>query len=167
MSIGRGVPTSNGISIRRIHMTGFSYALDYSDRNNTGMGSGSQDNVISECVLDAPITTVYVSPLTSAGQILNQKFVNNTITKGQDSTDGSPIVYIDSNGGESSNIWPIDLLNNTIFSDVTGGTSRGTSKPHACGHFKTARLRLSDYCRNGWLRARLRLPMAGCDAVLV
>jgi hypothetical protein len=26
--------------------------------------------------------------------------------------------------------------------------SAGTLKPHACGQFKTARLRQSDYCRN-------------------
>jgi hypothetical protein len=45
--------------------------------------------------------------------------------------------------------------------------SRGTSKPHARGQFKTARLGLSDYCRSRWLRAGLRLPIAGCQAVLV
>jgi hypothetical protein len=48
-----------------------------------------------------------------------------------------------------------------------GIASRGTSKSHAHGRLKTARLGLSDVCRNGWLRSRLRLPVAGCYAVLV
>jgi hypothetical protein len=45
--------------------------------------------------------------------------------------------------------------------------SRGTSKSHARGQFKTARLERSDYCRKRWLGGRLRLPIAGSKAVLV
>jgi len=49
-----------------------------------------------------------------------------------------------------------------------GGTaSRGTSKPHARGQFKTARLGLSDYCRNRWLCRCFRLPISCSKAMLM
>lgn len=130
ISIGGGTPSSNECTISRVHIVGWSYGIDYSDINMTGVGSGTQDNVIRDCVMECNVTCVNLTPI-SGKQIFNQKFVDNTITKGQDSPNGGPIVFIDSNEGVETNIGPIDLVNNTIYSNVTGGDGQGGMGGHS------------------------------------
>jgi hypothetical protein len=118
ITIGGGASTSNECTIRRIHIDAWSYGIDYSDINGTGTKSGTQDNVISDCVMACTITCVNLTPQSTGGAIFNQKFVNNTITKEEGSVSGAPIVFIDSNGTEAANIGPIEFINNLIFSNV-------------------------------------------------
>ncbi len=123
--IGGGVYSSNEFTIRRVHFDSWSYGIDYSDINDTGLQGGTQDAVISDCVFACTVTCVNLVPIGSNGQIFNQTFVNNTITKNVNSKNGRPLVFIDSNGGSNVNVGPIYLLNNTIYSNVLGGSGQG------------------------------------------
>ena len=117
--IGGGTANSNHTTLRNLHIYGWNYGLDYQDINGTGTGSGAQNSVVDGCHFECFKTCVNVKPLSSSGQIFNQAFSNNLITKGQNSTNGAAIFLIDSNGGASTNIDHISLVNNLIYSDVT------------------------------------------------
>lgn len=122
--IGGGPATCEHNTIRNVHIYDWNYGIDYSDINSTGTGSGTSNNVIDGCKIDCFKSCVNLIPKGSSGNIFNQMFTNNEITKTQGSTDGSPIVFIDSNGGAANNIGPILLVNNVIYSNVTGGTGQ-------------------------------------------
>lgn len=127
-SIGGGLRHSNHSTFRNLHIFGWDYGIDYSDINNVvgSTRSGTQNTVIDGCHMEISRTCVYMTPYNpgggSTGQIFDQTIVSCNLQKGQDSNDPSPIVYIDSNGGLASNIGPIMLANNLIFSNVTDDT---------------------------------------------
>lgn len=126
MSIGGGNANCDHNVIRNVHMVGWNYGIDYSDINGTGIDSGTQNNVIDSCHFEVNATAINMVPFSSSGQIFNQKIVNCVIEKGHNSQTGQPIVYIDSNGGSvNNNIGPIFLVNNTIYSNVAGGSGQG------------------------------------------
>jgi hypothetical protein len=131
--IGGGPTNCEHITIRGLHIYGWSYGIDYSDINHTGTGSGTQDNVIDGNKIDCLVTCINLVPQ-GGKQIFNQIFSNNEITKNHDSTGADPIVYIDCNtagGGSAANIGPILLINNVIYSDVTA--AKGTAMPNQYG----------------------------------
>jgi hypothetical protein len=132
ISIGHHTSPSgcNLNKIRSLHITGWNYGIDYSDINVSGIGSNTQDNTIEGCEIDAINKCVNLLPASSTGQIFGQKFSNNNFTKSQNSTDGSAIVYIDTNGGSPSNVQGTDFIGNTIWSDVTGGEGQGGHGHH-------------------------------------
>ncbi len=122
ISIGGGPPNCNLNVLRNLHIYQWSYGIDYSDINNTGISSGTQQNLIDGCDVDVQNTAILLRPNTAGGMfgmIFDQKFTNNIFTKGQNSTNGEPIVLIDSNGGTATNIDQISLIDNTIYSNVT------------------------------------------------
>jgi hypothetical protein len=124
-SIGGGQSNCNHNTFRNLHIFGWDYGLDYSDINGTGIGSGTQNNVIDGCHMEITKTCVYMAPAASSAEfILNETIVNCNLQKSQDSADGSPIVWIDSSEGTASNVGPITLVNNLIFSNVTGGAGQ-------------------------------------------
>ncbi len=120
ISIGGSSPEACNLNtIRELHITGWNYGIDYSDINGTGIGSQTVENSIESCHIECINSCVNLQPSSSAGSIFDQTFSNNTINKSQDSTNGAPIVFIDSKGGAASNIGPVTLVNNMIFSNVT------------------------------------------------
>jgi hypothetical protein len=135
MTIGGGPANSDHNTIRSVHVYGYNYGIDYSDINGLlSNEGGTQNNVIEGCKIDTSITGVNLVPPNSNGQIFNQTFSNNLITKGQDSTNGSAIFFIDSKGGASTNVGPVTLIGNLIFSDVTSaGTHTGVAQSNQYG----------------------------------
>ncbi len=129
--IGGGPMTCEHNTIRGVHIYGWSYGIDYSDINETGTGSGTSNNVIDGNKIDCIVTCINLVPSNAGGMIFNQIFSNNEITKNQDSTVANPIVYIDSNTVAASNIGPIFLVNNLIYSNVT--SAKGMAKPNQYG----------------------------------
>jgi hypothetical protein len=128
---GKDNPTNCNLNkVRSLHITGWNYGIDYSDINGSGISSNTADNVIEDCVVDSINTCVNLQPASSSGQIFNQEFSNNTFTKSQDSTTAGPIVFIDSNSGTATNIDQISLIDNTIYSNVTGGSGQGGMDEH-------------------------------------
>jgi hypothetical protein len=112
--------------ISGLHITGWTYGIDYSNINGATNGSNSQFNVIEGCHIDASNTCVNLQPSSSSGLIFDQKFIGNTFFKSQNSANDAPIVFIDSNNGTATNIDEISFIDNLIFSDVTesqGGTA--------------------------------------------
>jgi hypothetical protein len=119
MSIGGGTTNCNIIHLDHLHVDKYDYGLDYSDLNDVGVGSGCQEITVSHCVFECVNTCVYMTPQTPDKLILDQHFTDNVFMKGQDSTNGDPIVFIDSNTGLATNVGPIFFNNCLIFSDVT------------------------------------------------
>jgi hypothetical protein len=120
--MGGGLARSNMNRLRNLHIFYWDYGIDYYDFNGTGYGNGTQDNYIDGCHVDINKTAIHLKPSALTKQIFNQNFTNNVLTKYHDSTDGSPIVFIDSNGGLAENIGPISFVNNLIYSNVVGDT---------------------------------------------
>lgn len=129
--IGGGPMTCEHNTIRGVHIYGWSYGIDYSDINETGTGSGTSNNVIDGNKIDCLVTCINLVPSNAGGMIFNQIFSNNEITKNQDSMVANPIVYIDSNTVAASNIGPIFLVNNLIYSNVT--SAKGKAQPNQYG----------------------------------
>ena len=119
MYICGGLSNCDHNTLRNLHIYGWNYGVDYSDVNSTGIGGGCQNTVIDGCHMEIFKSCVYMKAFNSSTQIFNQAIVNCNLQKDQDSTDGGPIVFIDSNGGAATNIGPITLANNLIFSNVT------------------------------------------------
>ena len=119
ISIGGGATGCNLNTLRNLHMYYWNYGIDYSDINDTGVGSGTADNIIDRCYINIIRTAIYLTPSDSVGKIFNQTFTNNVLTKDHDSNEGGPIVFIDSNGGPAENIGPISFVNNVIYSNVS------------------------------------------------
>jgi hypothetical protein len=136
-SIGGGLAHSNHSTFRNLHIFAWDYGVDYSDINppsSGGIGSGTQNTVIDGCHMSINKTCVYMTPQNDGGQIFNQSIVNCNLQKDQDSADGSPIVWIDSNGGASTNVTGISLVNNLIFSNVTDDSKHsGTAQSNQYG----------------------------------
>jgi hypothetical protein len=135
-SIGGGVSNCNHNTFRNLHIYGWDYGIDYSDINDViaPTHSGTQNTVIDGCHMEIFKTCVYMTPYDNSGQIFNQTIVNCNLQKGQNSTDGSPVVFIDSNGGTPTNIGPILLVNNLIFSNVTSaGNNSGVAQNNQYG----------------------------------
>jgi hypothetical protein len=111
-------------------MYGWNYGIDFSDINDTGIGSGCSNGVFDGNKIDCIKSCVNLQPNTGSGsgsKIFNQTFANNELTKSQGSTNGSPIVFVDSNGGLGSNVGHISFVDNVIYSNVTtsqGGTAQ-------------------------------------------
>ena len=121
--IGGGPASCEHTVIQSVHIYGWNYGIDYADVNNTGIGSGTTNDVIDGCKFDCIRSCINLVPKMS-GKIFNQIFSNNTMIKSQSSIAGDPIVYIDCNltdGGVAANIGPIFLVNNLIYSDVNSG----------------------------------------------
>jgi len=124
ISIGGGTANCDHNIIRGVHMVGWNYGIDYSDINSTGIGSGTQNNLIEGCHFEVNATAINMVPYSSSGKIFNETIANCVIEKGHNSQTGQPIVYIDSNTGSATNIGPIFLVNNVIYSNVTGGSGQ-------------------------------------------
>jgi hypothetical protein len=119
MYICGGPSNCDHSTLRNLHIYQWNYGVDYSDVNSTGISGGCQNTVIDGCHMEIFKTCVNMKAVSSDTVVFNQTIVNCTLEKGQDSMDGSPIVFIDSNGGLATNIGPITLSNNLIFSNVT------------------------------------------------
>jgi hypothetical protein len=131
ISIGGGTSNANHCTFRNLHIYDWTYGIDYSDVNLLmSTHSGTQNTVIDGCHLEIANTAINMVPYDSTGMIFNQTLSNCLITKGQDSTNPAPIVYIDSNGGSISNVGPVLMVNNVIYSDVTGGMGQGGQGGH-------------------------------------
>lgn len=131
ISIGGGTSNANHCTFRNLHIYDWTYGIDYSDVNLLmSTHSGTQNTVIDGCHLEIANTAINMVPHDSTGMIFNQTLSNCLITKGQDSTNPAPIVYIDSNGGSISNVGPVLMVNNVIYSDVTGGMGQGGQGGH-------------------------------------
>lgn len=124
--LGGGVSACEHNTIRSIHIFGWNYGIDYSDINGVGITGGTSNNVIDGCKLDCIITCINLVPIGTNGQIFNQVISNNEMTKSRSSTDGHPIVYIASKSETApSNVGPIFLVNNLIYSNVTSADMVG------------------------------------------
>jgi hypothetical protein len=124
ITIGGGVKNTVHNTIRNVHFGACNYGIDFQDLNslitNTG---GSQNTLIEGCHFECITTCVNISPTNSAGQLYNVTLRDSIIQKAQGSTTAGPIVFVDANGGSLSNVGPILLVNNVIYSNVT--TSQG------------------------------------------
>ena len=124
-SVGGGPVNCVHNAFRNLHIYGWNYGIDYSDINGSGIGSGTQDTLIDGCQIDIIKTAINMVPASSSDVIFDQTITNCIIDKDHNSTDGSPLIFIDSNSGINANIGPVFLVNNMIFSDVTGGSGQG------------------------------------------
>ena len=130
VGIGGSPSATEHNTIRGVHIFGWNYGIDYSDINATGIGSGTSNDVIDGCKIDCSNSCINLFP-GSGGKIFNQTFANNEMTKSQDSNDGSPIVYIEKSAeGAAGDIGPTFLVNNVIYSNVTGGTGQVPPDAH-------------------------------------
>jgi hypothetical protein len=95
----------------------------------TPLSTGSQDALIHNIECQAYVTAIYIQPASSSGNIYGVKVSDSYLVKTHNSQDdggslGVPgaIVYIDTNGGANSNVSDIELVNCTIFSDVSSAS---------------------------------------------
>lgn len=126
ISIGGGVKNCNHTTLRNIHIYNVNYGVDFSDMNGTGIGGGSQNTTIDGCHMECTITCIYMAPASSSGQMFNQVISKCTLTKGQGSTVAGPIVFIDTATGTATNVGPVFLENNVIYSNVTSASVGGS-----------------------------------------
>lgn len=122
-------------TLRNLHIYGWNYGVDYSGLNGTGNGNGTSDTLIDGCQFEITNTAINMQPGSSSNLIFNQTISNCTIEKDRASADGAAIVYIDSAGGAATNVGPISLVNNVIFSNVTGsgGAGEGVAQKNQYG----------------------------------
>ncbi len=133
IAIGGGVQNSVHNTFRNLHITGWNYGIDYSDINGAGIGSGTQNNFIDGCQFECFTTCINMTTQSSSDVIFNQTISNCQIAKSPNATNPLPIVFIDSNGGPASNIGPIFLANNLIYSNVQGGSGAVGPPPYNTG----------------------------------
>jgi hypothetical protein len=94
------------------HISDWSYGLNYNI--NPGVLATHVSSVEAQCY----VTCVNMQPPGDAGVIFGEKYTSCTLQKSQDSSDGHPIIYIDTNGGGNDNIQDIEFLNCTVYSDT-------------------------------------------------
>jgi hypothetical protein len=135
MTINGGPKNCNHNTIRNVHVYGCNYGIDYSDINGLlSNHDGTQNTVIEGCHFECWTTAINMVPQNSSGVIFNQTISNCLIYKGPNSTNGGPIVFIDSAGGAASNVGPVSLVNNVIFSNVTSsGGNTGVAQSNQYG----------------------------------
>jgi len=124
VGIGGGPATVEHNTIRGCHIYGWNYGIDFSDINLTGIGSGTSNDVFDGNKIDCIKSCVLMQTNNTTAQIFNQTLAFNELIKSEESTDGSPIVFIDTNGGALHNIDNISLIGNTIYSNVTSGEAQ-------------------------------------------
>jgi hypothetical protein len=127
---------SNGehLVVRDLHLSEWSYGVCFNTSqgwgasfSTSGINSGSHEVQITNCQMQNFITSLFIQPAGSTGQINSVAISNCTMNKSQNSTDGHPLVYIDTNGGVSTNVAEIDFVACNIYGNITSGTSGGNT----------------------------------------
>jgi hypothetical protein len=127
MSVGGGPKNCNHNRISNVHVYGCNYGIDFQDVNSViSNPGGSQNTIIDGCHFECITTCINIIPKNSNGTIYNTMVSNCLIQKGQGSSSGAAIVTVDTNGGAANNVGPILLINNVIYSNVTGSSVGGS-----------------------------------------
>jgi hypothetical protein len=127
IGIGGGTQNCNHNTLRNLHIAGWNYGVDYSNANGNLTKSGTQDTVIDGCQFSIYGTAINMVPADATHQIFDQTISNCVIYKNQAATDASPIVFIDSKGDDNnSNVGPVFLVNNIIYSNIVSASAGGT-----------------------------------------
>ena len=122
IGIGGGQQGSEHQYVHNVHISDYSYGIDFANVNNYSQMAGGAEYInIFDCEINSYNRCINLGTYTNATNFLAISITNNVLYKSQNSTNGDPIVWIDTNGGGNSNISAVDFIGNTIFSNVTYG----------------------------------------------
>jgi hypothetical protein len=134
IAIGGGSMGAEHQVVSGCHISDWNIGIDFGDTNNVGIGSGCEHTSILANEIQCWAMCINMKTFSDTGKIFGAKIIGNTMLKSQNSTDGSPLILLDTDTGDVQDISSVDFIGNLIASNVQGnGSTGGTAQNNQYG----------------------------------